>query len=467
MAIPQFLEHIPSIITESVDNGKISPVLGEQAKEVLNKNWMGSFTKPAASLYPHQWSWDSAFIAIGYAHYDQERAQKEIQRLFSGQWSNGMVPHIVFNDEDNDSGYFPGPDFWLTERASQSSDRHATSGICQPPLHATAVRRLLETASDRAAAQKFASGLFPKLQAWHDFLYRERDPYEEGLVYIRHPWSSGQDNSPIWDQILQEWELDEAEIPPYIRTDTSHASSAERPSDKDYDQYVYLVDFFRRRDYDEQRIYEDGCPFMVQDVLFNTLLCQAGRDLAQISEWLGKDPVPFYRQAQTTADAINKRLWNEDLSTYLDFDLNGERQLISHSLSGVLPLFAYVPSLLRAEKIFQYLNRQNFARIGKSSFAVPSYDRNDSGYSPEKYWRGPIWINLNWLLFHGLSRYGYNRYSSFIKRSIIELCRRSEFHEYYNPDRGQGYGADQFSWTAALLIDILGTDVNYTLNNSE
>ncbi len=462
MSIPQFLKNIPSIASASATNATVSPVLAKQAKEVLNQNWTGSFTKPAASLYPHQWSWDSAFIAMGYAHYNQDRAQKELRRVFSGQWSNGMVPHIVFNDRDEDSDYFPGPGFWQTDKISSSPGKPATSGICQPPIHATAVLRLLEAASDRAAAQQFASYLFPKLKKWHDFLYRERDPQEEGLVYIRHPWSSGQDNSPIWDQVFQHWELDEDDIPPYSRSDTGHANAAERPSDKKYDRYVYLIDFFRRRDYDEQKIYEDDCPFMVQDVLFNALLCRAGRDLAKIAEWLGKEAAPFHRQAQTTADAINKKLWNEDLGIYIDYDLVAGKQLIAHSLAGVLPLFADVPSPERAEKIFQYLNTQKFARIGKASFAVPSYDTSDSGYSPQKYWRGPIWINLNWLLFNGLSQCGYVRYSRFIKRSIIELCKRSQFHEYYNPKEGQGYGAGRFSWTAALLLDVLESDIKYS-----
>src|SRR3712207_6991915 len=43
---------------------------------------------------------------------------------------------------------------------------------------------------------------FPRLAAWHEYLYRERDPEEEGLVYIRHPWESGMDNSPMWDEIM-------------------------------------------------------------------------------------------------------------------------------------------------------------------------------------------------------------------------------------------------------------------------
>ena len=49
-------------------------LLLRQAKKVLDFNWTGRYTQPGPRLYPHQWSWDSAFIAIGYAHYDQSRA---------------------------------------------------------------------------------------------------------------------------------------------------------------------------------------------------------------------------------------------------------------------------------------------------------------------------------------------------------------------------------------------------------
>ena len=46
----------------------------ETAKGVLENNWNGTFTKPAPSLYPHQWNWDAGFIAIGNAHYNMDRA---------------------------------------------------------------------------------------------------------------------------------------------------------------------------------------------------------------------------------------------------------------------------------------------------------------------------------------------------------------------------------------------------------
>jgi len=67
----------------------------ERAKEVLAQNWTGVFTQPAPKLYPHLWNWDSGFIAIGYAHFAQEKAEQELRSLLRAQWQNGMVPHIV------------------------------------------------------------------------------------------------------------------------------------------------------------------------------------------------------------------------------------------------------------------------------------------------------------------------------------------------------------------------------------
>jgi hypothetical protein len=72
-------------------------MLVRQARAVLDFNWTGEYTMPGPRLYPHQWSWDSAFIAIGYSHYDQERATRELRHLFEAQWKNGLLPQLVFN----------------------------------------------------------------------------------------------------------------------------------------------------------------------------------------------------------------------------------------------------------------------------------------------------------------------------------------------------------------------------------
>jgi hypothetical protein len=89
---------------------RVDEALVEQAKAILSLNWTGDYTQPGPRLYPHQWSWDSAFVAFAYAHYNCGRAEKELRHLFEAQWSNGLLPQIVFNPRFRD--YFPGPSFW-------------------------------------------------------------------------------------------------------------------------------------------------------------------------------------------------------------------------------------------------------------------------------------------------------------------------------------------------------------------
>ena len=39
----------------------------QQAQEILRTNDRGGYTVPTARLYPYQWNWDSAFVALGFA----------------------------------------------------------------------------------------------------------------------------------------------------------------------------------------------------------------------------------------------------------------------------------------------------------------------------------------------------------------------------------------------------------------
>ena len=57
--------------------------LEKKAIQVLNNNWTGSFSIPCANLYPFQWFWDSGLIAIGFAHFDMPKAEREIETLIS------------------------------------------------------------------------------------------------------------------------------------------------------------------------------------------------------------------------------------------------------------------------------------------------------------------------------------------------------------------------------------------------
>ena len=173
---------------------------------MLRYNWVGTSTIPAHGLYPHQWSWDTAFISYGHAVTNATRARIELESLFKGQWANGMLPHIVFNPHVPAGAYFPGPNYWRSSNASPGVAPAApeTSGIVNPPVHASAVlnlvRRSMATAEE-VETLAFLDRMYPKLAASIDFLKRERDPDGNGLCYVRHPWENGMDNSPVWDEV--------------------------------------------------------------------------------------------------------------------------------------------------------------------------------------------------------------------------------------------------------------------------
>jgi glycogen debranching enzyme len=86
---------------------------------------------------------------------------------------------------------------------------------------------------------------------------------------------------------------------------------------------------------------------------------------------------------------------------------------------------------------------------------VPSYDRYGFAFFPVRYWRGPVWVNINWFLMRGLERYGYEKQAERLRETIVSLCRNEGFYEYFDPLTGMGHGSDFFSWTAALLLDVL------------
>ena len=71
-----------------------------------------------------------------------------------------------------------------------------------------------------------------------------------------------------------------------------------------------------------------------------------------------------------------------------------------------------------------------------------------------QYWRGPVWFNMCWYMIDGLRRYGEDSTADWIRDSLLQLVIEQGFYEYYEPTTGKGLGADGFSWTAALFLDL-------------
>ena len=106
--------------------------LEKDAIQILKNNWKDGFSIPCEGLYPFQWKWDSGFIAIGFAHFDMQKAKHEIETLLNAQWDNGFIPHIVFHNESD--SYFPGQDYHQSYLHPKASKKYKSTGTTQPPV---------------------------------------------------------------------------------------------------------------------------------------------------------------------------------------------------------------------------------------------------------------------------------------------------------------------------------------------
>ena len=392
--------------------------LDDQARQIMRSNDRGGYTVPTARLYPYQWNWDSALAAYGFATFDLDRAWTELETLFSGQWDNGMVPHIIFHKPDEH--YFPGPDVWGTDAVPPSS------GISQPPVAATFARKLYER--DAVLGRARLGGLYEKMLAWHRWFRLCR--CESGAAAVTHPWEAGRDNAPDWDGPLRR--IDVSGVKAYVRRDTSHVDADMRPTTYDYDRYIALVQFGRDVGWDETRI-RDESPFRVADPTTTFTLLRANHDLKWLGETLGRATaevdgwIKHLEQGAAT-------LWNPELGAYDARDLRtGE---YSGSLSNASFLCWYAG--IHDERMVAKLDHI----FAISKFAVPSYPPDAAAFDSKRYWRGPVWGVMNMLIGMGLEEAGLASHAERVRRDTARLIADNGFAEYYDPRDGTPAGGE-------------------------
>ena len=66
-----------------------------------------------------------------------------------------------------------------------------------------------------------------------------------------------------------------------------------------------------------------------------------------------------------------------------------------------------------------------------------------------------MWANLNWLLARGLRQHGLVGQAGRLEETTLQLAEQGGIREYFDPLTGEGRGSEDFSWTAAVLLDIL------------
>jgi hypothetical protein len=436
----------------------MSAELWNSATAVLDANWSHDHMVPSRWRYPHQWSWDTAFIAIGLAYVNPGRAWRDLRSLFEAQWPDGRVPHIVFDPHTPEGDHFPGPSFWDVPAYGRRRARGST-GLIQPPLHAAAAWEVYRRSASHGApsarqARTELAWLYPRLVAQQQYLSEARDAGGAGLASIVHPWESGLDNSPAWDAAMAGVPADMSLLRRHRRRDIEVADSAHRPTDVDHARYLGLVVSYRDGGYADTPLVQRH-PFVVECPSFNAIFAAAELALAKIAEVVGADAAPHRERARRITEALVQRLWDPQTHTFRARDVRTGMLSPARCISGLVPLMLPGLPTGQIDGIMAEARSGRFGLPGLTGVPLPSYDRTARDFDPLRCWRGPVWININWLVRRGMLAHGLHGEAESLRAAMLQLMHRSGHFECYHPGTGAGIGAPAFSWTAALALDLL------------
>jgi putative isomerase len=329
---------------------------------------------PSKLYYVGVWQWDAYFHALAYRHVDKKLAQDQLRILLDHQQADGMIPDAI-----HDEGTVTHLDFPVD------------ADVTKPPLIGWAAWKLYEADGDR----EFLNEIYEPIVRWNNWWFEKNDPDEDGLCEYQHPYSSGLDDSPLWD---------------------------------------------------------GGMPVKAPDL--NTYLCMQEEALSKIARAIGQtaDAEMWMERAESLAKRMVGRMW--DAGAGLFWARKDGVPLDVRTPFNLFPLITgRMPPDIAARLVAHLTDAQEFW----PRYPVPTVALDDPRYNPNQMWRGPTWLNVNYLLIEGLERAGYVDLAQELARRTLDLTRqRDDIYEYYHPETGANppQAASIFGWSSAVFIDL-------------
>jgi glycogen debranching enzyme len=222
----------------------------------------------------------------------------------------------------------------------------------------------------------------------------------------------------------------------------------------DSDRHVSLVRAMRDAGYRAEYLRDDH-PFVVEDPLFNAVFLASTHALAEVAELAGADPGPHREAAQRIHRAMLDRLWDRETCCFRARDVRTGQLIPVATIAGFAPLLdPELPSPI-VRGLAELLLSARFA--GASGYPVPTCDVQSAAFDRRAFWRGPTWVNTNWLVWLGAQTHHLDAVADLMLASTLRLVRQSGFREYFDPFDGTGRGSHDFSWSAALVLDLLAS----------
>ena len=221
-----------------------------------------------------------------------------------------------------------------------------------------------------------------------------------------------------------------------------------RPTDEEYDRYLKLVEYGVESGWDHAHITREG-PFAVADPGVSFILMRSDKDLLELAKILNaEDSAKEIKSWLYHAEEATDYLWSEDLGAYAARDLRTDEHASGVSSVAFLSYYAGVSTPRRDAKLQATLRRI----LNATRFSLPSFDPEHPKFDARRYWRGPVWAIVNYMVARGLSEYGFEREARKLQVDTRDAIRESGFYEYFNPINGEGAGGNQFAWTAAIWL---------------
>ena len=153
------------------------------------------------------------------------------------------------------------------------------------------------------------------------------------------------------------------------------------------------------------------------------------------------------------------RLWDAERGRFLARDLHAGR--LSTAARSARSRRCSIPTCRRASRARWPTRSPRRTSARPPGLGVASYDLLADDFDARRYWRGPVWANLNWLLARGLRQHGLDADADELDAATLRLVAGAGMREYFDPHTGEGRGADDFSWTAAVLVDLVRSRAGY------
>ncbi len=329
---------------------------------------------PSKLYYVGVWQWDAYFHALAYRHIDRKLAHDQLRVVLDHQRADGMIPDAV-----HDEGTITHLDFPVE------------ADVTKPPLLAWTAWKLYEYDGDR----EFLEEIYEPVVRWNEWWFSNNDSDHDGLCEYQHPYSSGLDDSPLWDY---------------------------------------------------------GMPVTAPDL--NTYLVLQMESLGKIARTIGElEQAEFWEQrSRKHLDLMMQKLW--DGQTGLFWAKRQDTRVPVRTPFSLFPLLTGRLPVEVSDKLVEHLTNP---REFWTRYPVPTVAVDEPSFSPLLMWRGPAWVNVNYLLVEGLQRSGYRELASTLRNRTLELLMgQPDIVEYYHPETGEASpkAAGTFGWSAALFIDL-------------